>query len=60
MYSEMQKGSKWKGEEELYEILEQVFIWDALLDLVPFEQFKKVKNTHGDVLHIVKLEKCYI
>ena len=31
-------------------------ICDALLDLVPFVQFKKSKNTHGRVLILVKLQ----
>ena len=34
----------------------QFFICDALRDLVPFLQFKNVKNTHGGVLLLVK---CY-
>ena len=31
-------------------------ICDVLRDLVPFEQFKNVKNTHGEVLLSVKLQ----
>ena len=31
-------------------------ICDALRDLVPFVQFKNVKNTHGGVLILVKLQ----
>ena len=30
--------------------------YDALRDLVPFVKFKKVKNTHGGVLILVKLQ----
>ena len=30
-------------------------ICDTLRDLVPFVQFKNVKNTHGGVLLLVKL-----
>ena len=33
-----------------------VFQCDALRDLVPFVQFKTVKNTHGGVLLLVKLQ----
>ena len=29
---------------------------DALRDLIPFVQFKKLKNTHGGVLLLVKLQ----
>ena len=29
---------------------------DALRDLIPFVQFKKLKNTHGGVLFLVKLQ----
>ena len=29
---------------------------DALRDLIPFAQFKKLKNTHGGVLLLVKLQ----
>ena len=29
---------------------------DALRDLIPFVQFKKLKNTHGGVLLLVKLK----
>ena len=31
-------------------------ICDVLHDLLPFVQFKKRKNTHGGVLHLVKLK----
>ena len=31
-------------------------ICDVLRDLVPFVQFKNVKNTHGEVLLLVKLQ----
>ena len=31
-------------------------ICDTLRDLVPFVQFKNVKNTHGGVLLLVKLQ----
>ena len=29
---------------------------DALRDMVPFVQFKNVKNTHGGLLPLVKLQ----
>ena len=31
------------------------YVCDALSDLLPFTQFKTVKNTHGGVLLLVKL-----
>ena len=31
-------------------------IWDALRNLVAFEQFKKRENTHGGVIFLVKLQ----
>ena len=34
----------------------EFLICDDLQDLVPFLQFKKVKNTHEGVLLLVKLE----
>ena len=43
-------GFNWK-------IVELIHIkCDALRDLVPFVQFKNVKNTHGGVLILVKLQ----
>ena len=33
-------------------------IFDALRDLVPFVQFKNVKNTHGAVLILVNFLNC--
>ena len=35
-------------------------IFGALRDLVPFVQFKNVKNTHGGVLILVKLQASHI
>ena len=32
------------------------YLCDALPDLVPFAQFKKRENTHGEVLLLVKLQ----
>ena len=33
-----------------------LYIFDALRDLVSFVQFKNVKNTHGGVLLLLKLQ----
>ena len=33
-----------------------MFIWDALQNLVLFVQLKKVENTNGGVLLLVKLQ----
>ena len=37
-------------------VLKESFSCDALRDSVPFLQFKNVKNTHGGVLLLVKLQ----
>ena len=33
-----------------------LYIYVMLLDLIPFVQFKNLKNTHGGVLLLVKLQ----
>ena len=43
-------------EERLTREHENLIICGALRDLVPFVQFKKVKNTHGGVLILVTLQ----
>ena len=35
---------------------EEEQIWEALHDSVPFAQFKNVKNTHGGVILLAKLQ----
>ena len=37
-------------------VLLQISICDALGNLVPFAQFRKRENTHGEVLCLVKLQ----
>ena len=37
-------------------ILQIPYICDVLRDLVPFVQFKRRENTHGEVLLLVKLQ----
>ena len=39
---------------QIWKFKEKPIIWDALRDLVPFVQFKNVKNTHGGVLLLVQ------
>ena len=36
--------------------MKEIYICDALRDLVPFVQFKKCENTHGQRLLLVKLQ----
>ena len=38
-------------------MLIKIYIYDTLRDLVPFAQFKNVKNTHGAVLTL--LHECF-
>ena len=39
---------------QIWKFKEKPILWDVLRDLVPFVQFKNVKNTHGGVLLLVK------